>query len=131
MRAYLAPRPTAIFVFTLWIALATALLCAVLPAGLPLTKSIGSAFNPASKAVALRGRAEQVRAPAKRIVKDDPAPSEPLTLSTVHAMPIPSIAPVPAPAIVAAPAPAYFSVSQPGIGQWQWRSVYPRGPPAP
>lgn len=42
----------------MWLALATAILCAVLPTGLPLSTMLGSAFNPSTTAVALRARSE-------------------------------------------------------------------------
>ncbi|MGE0775277.1 MAG: hypothetical protein AB7G25_10750 [Sphingomonadaceae bacterium] len=64
-------RDRIFFVATLWVALATALLFALLPLGLPLTTSIGSAFSPATTAVALRGRAQQLKAPADQVLKDD------------------------------------------------------------
>lgn len=60
------------FVLTLWVALVTAILCALWPAGLPLTKSVGSAFNPSTTAVVLRGRTEQLRPPIRRILKAEP-----------------------------------------------------------
>lgn len=44
------------FLLSLWLSLATAILCAVLPAGLPLTRTIGSAFDPSTTIVALRAR---------------------------------------------------------------------------
>lgn len=56
-----------LFVAVLWIAMATALLCALLPVGLPLTKTVGSAFSPATSAVALRAAAPRLA--AKCLVK--------------------------------------------------------------
>src|SRR3546814_6123248 len=43
-----------VFISALWVALTTAILCAILPAGLPLTKAVGSAFSPSTTIVALR-----------------------------------------------------------------------------
>ena len=42
------------FILSVWMALATALICAVVPAGLPATRTIGSAFDPSTTIVALR-----------------------------------------------------------------------------
>jgi hypothetical protein len=67
-----APHNNVLFVVTLWLALATALLCAIWPAGLPLTKTIGSAFSPSTTIVALRGRAEQVRPPVRKAFEAEP-----------------------------------------------------------
>ena len=41
---------------SLWMSLATAIVCAVVPAGLPSTRSTGSAFDPSTTIVALRSR---------------------------------------------------------------------------
>lgn len=45
-----------LFMLSLWMSLATAIVCAVMPAGLPLTRTIGSAFDPSTTIVALRAR---------------------------------------------------------------------------
>lgn len=44
------------FAVALWMSLVTAIVCAVVPAGLPSTRSIGSAFDPSTTIVALRSR---------------------------------------------------------------------------
>lgn len=44
------------FLPSLWAALLTAIVCAVVPAGLPATRSVGSAFDPSTTVVALRSR---------------------------------------------------------------------------
>ena len=45
-----------LFVLALWISLATAIVCAVVPAGLPATRTTGSAFDPSTTIVALRSK---------------------------------------------------------------------------
>src|SRR3546814_18111584 len=60
-----------VFISALWVALTTAILCAILPAGLPLTKAVGSAFSPSTTIVALRATAEQVRDTERHLVKGD------------------------------------------------------------
>ena len=45
-----------LFVLSLWMSLAIAIVCAVVPAGLPSTRSIGSAFDPSTTIVALRSK---------------------------------------------------------------------------
>jgi hypothetical protein len=102
-----------LFVATLWLALGTALLCAIWPAGLPLTKTIGSAFNPSTTIVALRGRAEQVRPPERKLLKAEPetlAKSLPvrdradIILPHAPLLHLPQLAPIPvAPAFDTAP----------------------------
>src|SRR3546814_6985580 len=68
----------------LWVALTTAILCAILPAGLPLTKAVGSAFSPSTTIVALRATAEQVRDTERHFVKGDPERLTNLPLPTSH-----------------------------------------------
>jgi hypothetical protein len=63
-----------LFVASLWLTLATALFCAMVPAGLPHSAAHGSAFNPANSAVALHASSNTNRAVLKRIAGDDPAP---------------------------------------------------------
>lgn len=62
-----------LFLVTLWLAIATVMACALLPLGLPLTKTIGSAFSPATTAVALNARSVRLRVPGKALVspRDD------------------------------------------------------------
>jgi|GEM_PF-5355250 len=58
------------FALSLWISLATAVICAVVPAGLPATRTIGSAFDPSTTIVALRSR-PPVAKPAVLRAADD------------------------------------------------------------
>lgn len=119
-----------LFVSALWTTLMTVLLCAILPAGLPLTKAVGSAFSPSTTVVALRGSAEQIRGTMKRIVKGDPDPATDLTLpQSAQVIVTPSVqASVPAqigqrstPVPYASTLPLPIAL----LGQ-----PYPRGPPA-
>jgi hypothetical protein len=118
-----------VFVSALWVALTTAILCAILPTGLPLTKSVGSAFSPSTTVVALRGRAEQVRSTEQRVVKGDPARLTDLTPPTNH--------PVFATPAVAAIAASFSLLKLPTDGRTVARPLpstptteaYPRGPP--
>ncbi len=50
------PGGRLLFLLSLWASLATAIVCAVVPAGLPMTRSTGSAFDPSTTIVALRSR---------------------------------------------------------------------------
>ncbi len=45
-----------LFIATLWMAICVALLCAVMPMGLPSSKATGSAFSPATTSVVLKSR---------------------------------------------------------------------------
>jgi hypothetical protein len=105
------------------------LLCALWPAGLPLTKTIGSAFSPATTIVALRGRAEQLRPPVKRFEKDDASSSPagpPVQLQTI----IPQTIAIAARAIGKRLAWPGFTIVDPPVGQWK-TPAWPRGPPHP
>ena len=44
------------FALALWLSLATAIVCAVVPGGLPMTRTTGSAFDPSTTVVVLRSR---------------------------------------------------------------------------
>jgi hypothetical protein len=119
-----------LFISTLWVALAITLLCALLPAGLPLTKSVGSAFSPSTTIVALRGRAEQVRTQTRRTLKADPGTSAETTATAPHlAFLVPSnpVAYLPPPEGGSSyDQPRYYAiVAGPVSGK-----PYPRGPPA-
>ena len=64
-----------LFVASLWLTLATALFCAVVPVGLPHSAAYGSAFNPANSVVALHASSSSSRAALKRNAGGDPAPA--------------------------------------------------------
>lgn len=126
-------RPTKpLFIVTLWITLATAMLCALWPAGLPATTAIGSAFSPATTAVALRGRAEQVRPPVKRVLKAEPQASH-IHLKAAQQQPaisirLPSLvgAPIAKPGDTVFPIePAFAPALAPA------KAFHARGPPLP
>jgi len=78
------------FMAALWLTIATALLCAILPTGLPQSQVLGSAFSPATTSVALRGHEPRastaVRGPAGD--PDGPAASPPAILPTTAPEPI-------------------------------------------
>src|SRR3546814_12730380 len=73
-----------VFISALWVALTTAILCAILPAGLPLTKAVGSAFSPSTTIVALRATAEQGRDTERHFVNSDPDRLTTPPLPTTH-----------------------------------------------
>ncbi|MBX3564973.1 MAG: hypothetical protein KF730_10400 [Sphingomonas sp.] len=113
-----------LFAASLWLTLATALFCAVMPAGLPGSVTHGSAFSSANHAVALHASSSSNRAMLKRGVKGDPA--APSAGSEV-------IAPAGVPAIVAPSAlaspPASLKLAALPISGIP-EARYPRGPPA-
>lgn len=118
------------FVSALWVALVTVLLCALVPAGLPLTKTVGSAFSPSTIVVALRESSEQVRSATKRIVKGDPEPATDLTQAPSHQVFV-------TPGILAAPPPPLEQRGDPSVPYGYAPPLpnavtgqpYPRGPP--
>lgn len=66
-----------------WLAVFTVLVCAMVPAGLPLTTAQGSAFNPATTAVALQAKAPRARLLIKQLIEpgggDAPVAAVPLS----------------------------------------------------
>ncbi len=120
-----------VFIPTLWVALATALLCALWPSGLPLTKTIGSAFSPETSAVALRGRAEQIRFATQRFEKDDDHASAAPGLTGPSAPALfPQTPSLPSPAIAERPAWRAYAIAPPlphASGTQAWPRAPPRG----
>lgn len=118
-----------VFVSALWVALTTAILCAILPAGLPLTKTVGSAFSPSTTIVALRATAEQVRGAEKHFVKGNPEELTKLTLPTSHAVfTTPSIAALERYYMVQGRPAAVLTPAQP-LPNTTTSPPFPRGPP--
>jgi hypothetical protein len=119
-----------LFVPALWVALMTVLLCAILPAGLPLTKTIGSAFSPSTTAVALKGSSEQLRGAMKRVVKGDPAPVPDLTQPPAHPLFVtPGIPAVPQRPPAQKASPPLPRDPTPALPDGAAGLPYPRGPP--
>ena len=114
------------FIAALLCALASALVPALMHSGPPASRMNGSAFDPTTTAVALRGRAQNVvriAAPGNIDDKDAGAQAQPA------ALPPPPFAggrPRPAPRL-ATPAP--FIGGVPPAGRWP-ASAQPRAPPA-
>ena len=63
--------PLPLYIASLWLALATALLSSLMPVGMPRTTTLGSAFNPATTAVALQPSRAQPRIVAEAVRSDD------------------------------------------------------------
>lgn len=59
------------FASAIWLAIATILICALAPAGLPQSSAQGSAFSPSTTIVALKARADGPRLVIKRIARSD------------------------------------------------------------
>ena len=114
-----------LFVASLWLTMATALFCAVLPAGLPQSATHGSAFNPANNVVALHASGSN-RAILKRNAIGDPAPAA-SSWSDIVAPDSPLRLATP---ILAADAPTRAPFAALPISHTPL-SAYPRGPPLP
>lgn len=69
----------------LWLSVLTVILCAVLPTGLPQTAAYGSAFNPATTAVALVAKGPSRSHDTSRANRRDPL--DPQTASQLMAIP--------------------------------------------
>ena len=112
-----------LYVASLWLALATALLSSLVPGGLPRTTVFGSAFNPATTAVALQPTRAQPRILIDTVRRDDdPASGQGDTIQAATL----SVPPAAQPAALAdAPKPAAVSPIEPHAGL----DGSPRGPP--
>ena len=114
-----------LYVASLWLALATALLSSLMPGGLPRSTAFGSAFNPATTAVALQPTRAQPRVLVESVRRDDDPASgrgdaiRAATLSVQPALPPAAIADAPKP-----------SAALP-IAQHAVLDGSPRGPPLP
>jgi len=118
-----------VFISALWVALTTAILCAILPAGLPLTKAVGSAFSPSTTIVALRATAEQVRDTERHFVKGDPERLTNLPLPTSHVdFTIPGVAALERYYTVQGRPAAVLTPKQP-LPNTITSPPFPRGPP--
>lgn len=113
-----------LYVATLWLALATALLSSLMPGGLPRTTALGSAFNPATTAVALQPTRAQPRMLVEGVRRgDDPASGQGDTIRAAS----PSVQLAGHPAVAAdAPKPSAAAVP---TGRQPDMDGSPRGPP--
>ncbi|MCW4460285.1 hypothetical protein OK349_01080 [Sphingomonas sp. BT-65] len=122
--ATIAQLKLPLYVASLWLALATALLSSLIPAGLPRTTVLGSAFNPATTAVALQPTRAQPRILAENVRRDDnPASGQGGAIQILSIPALPAVRPdaiaaVPKPATVASPIVSHAVVDG-----------SPRGPP--
>lgn len=73
------------FVATLWLALLLALACALAPLGPPSSREAGSAFNPATTAVALKVRSPDIASMVRVADPDDARRSIGLDVPTLPA----------------------------------------------
>lgn len=120
-----APDMRRVPVVMVWLALATALLCALMPVPhAPVSGSAGSAFNPANTLVSLHAPAS-TRAVIKRLAQGDGAPP----LGAGHDG-LAGIAPASfAPPQVAVQTPFHLSPSASILSAAPKSAAYPRGPP--
>lgn len=118
-----------LFAASLWVSLATAILCAVIPVGQPLSTALGSAFNPSTTAVALHSGSGQTRVTPKRFERDDTDTSKPGLVAPGARPVLPANAPEAVPPSAPAPAPAWIA-SAPRIARAASLGIaWPRGPP--
>lgn len=119
-------RRLPLHVASLWIALLTALLSSLMFGGVPRTTALGSAFNPATTAVALQPSRAQPRILVEAVRGDDgPASGQGDAAAIASALTAPA---APPPAVYLAPQP-FASASLPPPTPVLDGS--PRGPPFP
>jgi hypothetical protein len=124
-----AGRDRKLFLGALWLALATALLFAIAPSGLPGSEAKGSAFSPSNSAVALRARATQTSLVTKRVAtRDDVDPqAHVVTRLDWHSL-VPGVATLLA-ADCVDDRPFVTTPSRGPLLSALLRMMYPRGPP--
>lgn len=116
------------FVAAMLLALASALVPAMLPSGLTATRQVGSAFDPATSTVALRGRSHTLVRADQSADEGQAGVKTPPPLAG-HAA-LPAAAPIPA-ALTTRTYPASETVLTPTARDLQRRatSARPRAPP--
>ncbi|HSX54043.1 MAG TPA: hypothetical protein VLG14_01980 [Sphingomonas sp.] len=115
-----------LYIASLWLALATALLSSLMPGGLPRSTALGSAFNPATTAVALQPSRAQPRAAIESVRRDDEPPSG--QGNTVAVAPLPAAPAAPAYGLPLSPEPL---TAAPALPSFPVLDGSPRGPPLP
>lgn len=127
---FFGDRTPGVFLATLWLALATVLASALLPLGLPLTKSVGSAFSPSTTIVALNAKPLRLRPAGKKLVlpgDGDKVLQGVAQFDAPHAT-LPVVAPVlPVPHADEGLFPPHRT--EPLSSRALPESAYPRGPP--
>ena len=113
-----------LYIASLWLALATALLSSLMPVGMPRTTALGSAFNPATTAVALQPSRAQPRVVLESGRLDDEPVSGAGT--SVAVMPLPVVAPAREVSLPPAPKPL---TAAPALPLPPDLDGSPRGPP--
>lgn len=109
---------------SIWLALVTALLSSLMFGGVPRTTALGSAFNPATTAVALQPSRAQPRIVAENVRRDDePASGQG---DAIAAAPLPLVPPNPAYSLPPPPKPL---TSAPALPSSPVLDGSPRGPP--
>ena len=109
---------------SIWLALTTALLSSLMFGGMPRSTALGSAFNPATTAVALQPSRAQPRIVAEAIRRDDgPASGQGDALA---AAPLPVVPAAPAFALISSPEPL---TAAPPLPSSPVLDGSPRGPP--
>ncbi|RSY89601.1 hypothetical protein DAH66_02800 [Sphingomonas koreensis] len=117
-------RRLPLHVASLWLALATALLSSLMPVGMPRTTTLGSAFNPATTAVALQPSRAQPRIVAEAVRPDDEPASGQGDALALAPLPI-----VPAALDYGFPVPTNPLTAAPALPSSPALDGSPRGPP--
>lgn len=116
-----------LFAASLWLSLVTAVFCAVLPVGAPLTTALGSAFNPSTTQVALGASSSGLRT-AVDPADDDGSGQKGAHVVAPDALPPVQMAGIPVPLATADGVPSPFGVvgAPPRAPR---ETTQPRGPP--
>lgn len=116
-----------LFAASLWLSLVTAVFCAVLPVGAPLTTTLGSAFNPSTTQVSLGASSSGIRASSDQS-DEDSAGLKSGGVAASDALPPVLMAGIPVPLATADGVPSpYGIVGAPPRAPRE--TAQPRGPP--
>lgn len=109
---------------SIWLALVTALLSSLMFGGMPRTTALGSAFNPATTAVALQPSRAQPRIVAEAVRRDDEPASGQGDALAIAPLPV-----MPATPEYSLPPPPKPLTSAPALPSSPVLDGSPRGPP--
>ncbi|ODP36118.1 hypothetical protein [Sphingomonas turrisvirgatae] len=111
---------------SVWLALVVALLSSLMSEGLPRTTAVGSAFNPATTAVALQPSRVQPRVRTEQVRRNDiPAGGQSAPIASLHPIALPVAPPAPV------DQPPKGDTAMPAGAQPRGLDGSPRGPPLP
>lgn len=118
-----------LFAASLWLSMVTAIFCAVVPVGAPLTTTLGSAFNPSTILVSLGAPASQTRTALRQLNDDGSRLTGDETVAP-DALPPVLLAGIPVTTATADGGPSPFGPLDAPARPARDKAAQPRAPPA-